>query len=106
MDAFFITEMEDMAEQMGGDTEHIRVLNGRLAFDDEGLKTLRTELDEYEPDLIIIDPWMSFIPADTRMKDSSSIRALIDKIESVAKDYGCAVVLIRHLTKMKQDNAL
>jgi RecA-family ATPase len=91
---------------MGGDTERIRVLNGRLAFDDEGLKTLRAELDEYEPDLIIIDPWVSFIPADTRMKDSSSVRALIDKIESVAKDYGCAVVLIRHLTKMKQDNAL
>ena len=41
----------------GGDTERIRVLSGRLAFDDEGLKTLRAELDEYEPDLIITDPW-------------------------------------------------
>lgn len=93
-------------DAMGGDPEKIRVLNGRLAFDDAGLKMLRAELDEYEPELIIIDPWVSFIPPDTRVKDSNSIRALIDKVESVAKDYGCAVVLIRHLTKMKQDNAL
>ena len=93
-------------DAMGGDPERIRVLNGRLAFDDAGLKMLRAELDEYEAELIIIDPWVSFIPPDTRVKDSNSIRALIDKVESVAKDYGCAVVLIRHLTKMKQDNAL
>ncbi len=93
-------------DAMGGDPDKIRVLNGRLAFDEAGLTVLRAELDEFEPDLIIIDPWVSFIPPDTRVKDSNSIRALIDKVESVAKDYGCAVVLIRHLTKMKQDNAL
>jgi len=93
-------------DAMGGDPERIRVLNSRLAFDDEGLKVLRAELDEYEPDLIIIDPWVSFIPPETSVKDSVSVRALIDKVESVAKDYDCAVVLIRHLTKMKQDNAL
>ncbi len=93
-------------DAMCGDPDRIRVLNGRLAFDDKGLKVLRAELDEYEPDLIIIDPWVSFIPPDTRVKDPNSIRALIDEVESVAKDYGCAIVLIRHLTKMKQDNAL
>lgn len=93
-------------DAMGGDPERIRVLNGRLAFDDGGLKLLRAELDQNEPELIIIDPWVSFIPPDTRVKDSNSIRALIDKVESVAKDYDCAIVLIRHLTKMKQDNAL
>ncbi|MEP3298974.1 MAG: AAA family ATPase [Pseudoruegeria sp.] len=93
-------------DAMGGDPEKIRVLNGRLAFNDEGLEVLREELDEFEPDLIIIDPWVSFIPPETSVKDSVSVRALIDKVESVAKDYGCAIVLIRHLTKMKQDNAL
>lgn len=56
--------------------------------------------------MIIIDPWVSFVPPGTRIKDSSDVRALLDKIESVAKDYGCAVILIRHLTKMKQENAL
>jgi len=90
----------------GGDPEKIRVLNGRLAFNDEGLEVLREELDEFEPDLIIIDPWVSFIPPETSVKDSVSVRTLIDKVESVAKDYGCAIVLIRHLTKMKQDNTL
>lgn len=93
-------------DAMGGDPEKIRVLNGRLAFNDEGLEVLREELNEFEPDLIIIDPWVSFIPPETSVKDSVSVRTLIDKVESVAKDYGCAVVLIRHLTKMKQDNAL
>ncbi|WP_338722412.1 AAA family ATPase [Devosia sp. XK-2] len=93
-------------DALGGDSERIRVLNGRIAFDDEGLETLRAELDAHEPEVIIIDPWVSFVPADARIKDSNAVRALIDRIESVAKDYGCAVILIRHLTKMKHDNAL
>jgi hypothetical protein len=35
---------------------------------------LRAELDEYEAELIIIDPWVSFIPPDTCVKDSNSKR--------------------------------
>ena len=93
-------------DALGGDSERIRVLNGRIALDEEGLDTLRAELDEYEPEIIIIDPWVSFMPTDTQIKDSPAVRALLDKIESVAMDYGCAIILIRHLTKMKHDNAL
>jgi len=93
-------------DALGGDSERIRVLNGRIALDDEGLETLRAELDEHEPEVIIIDPWVSFVPAGTPIKDSPAVRGLLDKIETVAKDYGCAIILIRHLTKMKHDNAL
>jgi hypothetical protein len=93
-------------DALNGDSERIRVLSGRIAFDDEGLATLRAELDKYEPEAIIIDPWVSFVPADGRIRDSNYVRALLDKIESIAKEYGCAVILIRHLTKMKHDNAL
>lgn len=93
-------------DALGGDSERIRVLNERIAFDDEGLETLRAELDEHEPEAIIIDPWVSFVPADARIKDSNAVRSLLYKIESLAKDYGCAIILIRHLTKMKHDNAL
>jgi hypothetical protein len=66
---------------MGGDPGRIRVLNDRLAFDDDGLEMLRKELDEFEPEAIFIDPWVSFVPTDTRIKDSNAIRALLDKIE-------------------------
>ncbi len=93
-------------DALGGDSERIRVLNERIAFDDEGLETLRAELDEHEPEVIIIDPWVSFVPADARIKDSNAVRSLLYKIESLAKDYECAIILIRHLTKMKHDNAL
>lgn len=93
-------------DALSGDSERIRVLNGRIALDEDGLDALRAELDEYEPEVIIIDPWVSFVPTDTPIKDSPAVRALLDKIESVAKDYGCAIILIRHLTKMKHDNAL
>lgn len=93
-------------DALGGDSERIRVLNGRIALDEDGLDTLRAELDEYEPEVIIIDPWVSFVPTDTPIKDSPAVRRLLDKIEAVAKDFGCAIILIRHLTKMKHDNAL
>jgi len=56
-----------------GDPGRIRVLNDRLAFDDDGLETLRKELDEFEPEAIFIDPWVSFVPTDTRIKDSNAM---------------------------------
>lgn len=93
-------------DKLGGNAEHIRVLNGWIAFDDDGIAALRSELDEYEPELIIIDPWVSFVPADTRIKDSNAVRALLGQIEAIARDYGCAIILIRHLTKMKHENSL
>ena len=64
-------------DALSGDSERIRVLNGRIAFDDEGLETLRAELDENEPELIIIDPWVSFIPADARIKARTGIYLLV-----------------------------
>ena len=90
-------------DAMGGDPDQIRVLIDRLAFDDEGLETLSDELDKFEPEAIIIDPWVSFVPTDIRIKDPNAIQVLLGKIEDIAKDYGCAVILIRHLTKMKHD---
>lgn len=93
-------------DAMGGDPEYVRVLNADLAFDKEGLKTLRAELDEHEPEVIFIDPWVSFVPPETKLKDSNAVRSLIREIGQVAEDYNCAIVLIRHLTKMKHENAL
>lgn len=93
-------------DAMGGDPEFIRILNGDLTFSEEGLETLRQELEEHPPQIIFIDPWVSFVPSDRKITDSNAIRSLLTKMREIAEDYGCAIVLIRHLTKLKQDNAL
>ncbi len=93
-------------DAMGGNPEFIRILNADLAFDEEGLETLRAELEDYPPEMIIIDPWVSFVPPNTKLTDSAAIRTLLRQMRDIAEEYGCAIMLIRHLTKMKQENAL
>ena len=72
-------------DAMGGNPKKIRVLNGELAFDGEGLTFLRAEFGEYRPEVVFIDPWVSFVPPDTKMKDSNVVRSLIGEINAVAE---------------------
>jgi hypothetical protein len=93
-------------DAMGGDATRIHVLTGYLQFDDDGLDVLEAELSEVEPDLVIVDPWVSFVPAKTKVTDSNAIRQILSKLGLLARDYGFAMLMIRHLVKSKQENAL
>lgn len=93
-------------DAMGGNPNKVRILKTDLSFDSDGLENLRDELEEYDPAIIFIDPWVSFFPPNKKITDSAAVRALLKQISNIAKEYECAIVLIRHLTKMKQENAL
>ncbi|WP_282129719.1 AAA family ATPase, partial [Roseobacter litoralis] len=48
-------------EQMGADLKRVRVLDDFLVFDEKGQRRLRDELEEHEPDLVVIDTLYSFL---------------------------------------------
>ncbi|QXT39428.1 AAA family ATPase [Gymnodinialimonas ceratoperidinii] len=93
-------------DAMGGDPSRIRVLNDWIEFNDGGLSILEAEIEEFGPDLIIIDPLVSFVPTEARGKDPAAIRGLLHRLTNMVADNDCAIVIVRHLTKMKQENAL
>lgn len=93
-------------DAMGGDASFIHVLTGYLQFDEDGFAVLEEELGKVEPELIIIDPWVSFVPTTTKITDSNAVRQILGKLGLLARDYGCAILVIRHLVKTKHENAM
>jgi hypothetical protein len=93
-------------DALGGDPSRIRFQANYNPFDDEGLETFRNEVEEYPPDLIIIDPLYAYIPSDSDVYRPNEIRAILAQISDIAESCGAAVVIIRHLIKGRRDRAI
>lgn len=91
-------------DAMGGDAMNVRVLVSDLTLDADGFDKLRAELNNHDITLIIIDPLMAFMPEKTDVHRSNAVRPILSTMKVIAEEFGCAVLFIRHLTKMKHDN--
>ena len=93
-------------EQMGADLKRVRVLDDFLLLDDSGQKRLRAELEEHEPDLVVLDTLYSFLSDKVDLNKPTSIRAALHQLDKLFKEYGPAVILIRHWTKGGKGKAI
>ena len=93
-------------EQMGADLKRVRVLDDFLLFDDKGLVRLREELDEHTPDLVVIDTLYSFLSGKVDLGKPTSIRAALHELDRLFKEYGPAVIAMRHWTKGGKGKAI
>lgn len=62
-------------------------------------RQLRQAVDELGLDLIIIEPLVSFVPADLSLNQEGPARAVVDPLNWLAIDTGCCVVVTRGLRK-------
>jgi 5S rRNA maturation endonuclease (ribonuclease M5)/KaiC/GvpD/RAD55 family RecA-like ATPase len=88
------------------DCSHIFVI-------DESKQSL-TLLDErieaavvkHKPALLIIDPLQAYLGAEVDMHRANEVRPVLKQIGHMASRHGCAIILVMHLTKSNQNNAL
>lgn len=71
-----------------------------LFFDqDEGLSEIKRVAEQIRPDVIFIDPFLSFFGGDSE-NDNSGIRHALDRLKrEVAQEFNSAVIITDHLTK-------
>lgn len=69
---------------------------------------IASEYDEFERrikrhniKLIVLDPAISFLGVDTRSEDQ--VRWILEKIDRTCEEYGCCVIMIRHMRKDAND---
>lgn len=93
-------------EAMGGNVARVRVLEGLLNFNEEGLELIREEMDAKPADLVVVDTLFSFLPDGVDLSKPSAVRAQLHALEHVLKPYECAVLLIRHWTKGSKGKAI
>jgi predicted ATP-dependent serine protease len=93
-------------EQMGADLKRVRVLDDFIVFDDKGQRRLRQELEDHTPDLVVIDTLYSFLSDKVDLGKPTSIRAALHQLDKLFKEYGPAVIAIRHWTKGGKGKAI
>ncbi|MCB1465583.1 MAG: AAA family ATPase [Rhizobiaceae bacterium] len=93
-------------DMMGGDVKAIHVLNDDFMLDENGFVDLEALIKEREVRLVVIDPFVAAIPSSKDMYRSNAIRPMLSELSRVAAEHGCAIILIRHLTKMKHEKAI
>ena len=90
----------------GGNGENlifIREDEKSLSFGDN---RIREAIEMYHAKLLILDPMSSYIGEICSMNNANETRAEFNHLIAVAKDTGCAIVIIAHMNKMKDTNEL
>ena len=74
-----------------------------LTFND---KRIRDAVSRLGARVIVFDPLTSYIGSDVSINLANEVRDRINNLISVAKDTGCAVIIIGHMNKMMGAKAL
>ncbi|MEW6447179.1 MAG: AAA family ATPase [Bacillota bacterium] len=93
-------------EGMGADLSRFYVLRG--VKDEKGEEVLFTlgdvgglerAITEYQPALAVLDPIQGFPGGNVDIHRANEVRAKLAPLVRIAETYGCAVVIVRHLSK-------
>lgn len=90
----------------GGDGDRlifIREEKKNLTFGDS---RIRKAVEQYGAKLLILDPMSSYIGGVCSLNNANETRAEFNHLITVARDTGCAIVIIAHMNKMKDTSPL
>lgn len=105
-------------EACGADVNRIYALRGRLQRDEEtgeeierpiwlsNLEELRQVMEEVRPALVVVDPLQAYLGERVDMHRANEVRPILSGVARLAEEYGCAVLLVRHLGKSPQDRPI
>jgi len=91
---------------MGADLDRVFILGPSADNDHESIRipthvaTLQQSLERSNASLVIIDPIMAFLDAAIAVASDASVRRALAPLAHLARSHGCAIVLVRHLTKL------
>lgn len=90
----------------GGDGERlifIKENEKNLTFGDN---RIREAVVRFDAKLLILDPMSSYIGGDCSLNNANETRAEFNHLIAVAKDTGCAIVIIAHMNKARDTSPL
>lgn len=101
-------------EKANADLARVHVLEGKRGDDGkltvpatmQDLDTLAQALEQARPVLVVIDPLAAFLGPNVNSNRFEQVRPVLAGITGLAERYGCAFLLIRHLSKGMKDKAI
>lgn len=105
-------------DAMGADVSRVFVLEGWTGTDPNtgeeasgsvtlaDIDVLRQTLEHIKPTLLVVDPLQAYLGAGVDMYRANETRPVLSGLARLAEEYGCAVLVIRHLSKAPKDRAI
>ena len=106
MAEYLIKEMarkQGVTEELKGKDIFIKEDEKSLSFGDN---RIAEAIEKYHAKLLILDPMSSYIGENCSMNNANETRAEFNHLIAVAKNTGCAIVIIAHMNKMRDTNPL
>jgi hypothetical protein len=95
--------------KLGGDSTRVFQIRGivqtvadkdvEVSITLDAVAHIEEALKQFHPELVVVDPFQSFLGNHVDMHRANEIRPVLDGLAKLATKYGCAVLLIRHLKK-------
>lgn len=103
-------------DSLGGDASRFYLLPGSVSTKDGEVQhgaisladvtLLDRALEETGAKLVIVDPIQSYLGANVDVHRSNETRPVMDGLAKLAEKHGCAIVLLRHLSKQSGVKAI
>jgi Bifunctional DNA primase/polymerase, N-terminal/AAA domain/Primase C terminal 1 (PriCT-1) len=100
-------------DSLGGNPECFHLLRGSVTGDGErgdvrlsDVSLLGDALRETQARLVIVDPIQSYLGAKVDAHRSNETRPVMDGLSRLAEEYGCCILLVRHLGKAPTGKAI
>lgn len=98
-------EVMDRIVKAGGDSSKcviIDKLESQGMNFDKGYSEFSETIGFYKPDLVVLDPWQTFIGERVDMNRMNQMRPLMQKLSLLASKHHCAILLVSHVNKRAQ----
>ena len=106
-------DAEDLKERISGtgaDFSRIFYLDREsslgIDFSDENIDTMQKYITACNAELVIVDPWQAFIGENIDTNRQNQMRAVLQKISVLAKQTGCAIMLVSHVNKRERRESI
>src|SRR5258706_1443243 len=106
-------------EAAGGDPSRVRLLNTLESFNSKKLRiydrtfslsedidALEKAIKDMQASLVILDPLMAILGSDIDSSRDQSVREVFAPLAYLAEQTACAMLIIRHLSKINPSNPL
>ena len=72
----------------------------------DGVQVLEAKIHSFKPDLVIIDPILTYMGADVDSNRFNEVTEFLTYIDQLARDHNICMIGVRHMTKSNSDNVL
>jgi hypothetical protein len=77
-----------------------------IVLDDAGKKVIENALAKHRPELLVLDPLSAFFGGDLDINKANHARQFMSWLADRAHRFGCAIVVVRHITKSNSSQAI